>query len=345
KTDVLDVPERLEDAFKDGFKEQTILIYLALHGGGNDRDGAYLVPGDFKVYPGPKDKKGSDALLRVRDVLDLLKQWPKKNKVLILDATQVVADWPLGLLHNNFARKLDDLKDEIAEIPRLVVLSASGKDQRSWVSEEWGRTIFGHYVIEGLKGAADKSGNGNNRVDVREFVEYVEKEVPAWVQANRDEKQTPQLYLGKDLRREDLSQIELVALEKSYQAPDPTDARGARWASPPALRNAWEKWDALRRQTPAPAVYTPHLWRQYQDLLVRYEQLLRAPAEWAQEEAGGVARQLARLEESIEAARKAPSLPNAVRAALPMPVVLGQMSLSDVKLTEYARALWKEPNS
>src|SRR5262249_44810376 len=91
KTDVLDVPERLEDAFKDGFKEQTILIYLALHGGGNDRDGAYLVPGDFKVYPGPKDKKGSDALLRVRDVLDLLKQWPKKNKVLILDATQVVA--------------------------------------------------------------------------------------------------------------------------------------------------------------------------------------------------------------------------------------------------------------
>ena len=56
------------------------------------------------------------------------------------NATQVAADWRLGVLHNDFARALNRLDAEVRAVPNLVVLSASGEDQLSWSSEELRRT-------------------------------------------------------------------------------------------------------------------------------------------------------------------------------------------------------------
>ena len=90
--------------------------------------------------------------MRVEKVLDRLSRLPaSKNKVLILDATQVTAHWPLGMLANTFAPALQQMEDRILQIPNLVVLSSSGSEQRSWTNPEWGTTVFGHYLIEGMR--------------------------------------------------------------------------------------------------------------------------------------------------------------------------------------------------
>src|SRR5205823_7299384 len=125
------------------------------------------------------------------------------------DATQVEGATTLGVLHNDFARGLADLQERIEKIPNLIVLSASDAGQRSWPCEGRRRTIFTHYVLEGLRGAADEapSGDGNGRVDGLELHRYVRAEVERWARRHRQARQTPVLLGGEDRARS----IELVA--------------------------------------------------------------------------------------------------------------------------------------
>ena len=134
----------------DDVKERTILVCLAMHGGA-DAEGPYLLRQDSD-YKEP-------SKLRLSAVLDVLRDKVphEKKKVLILDATQVPADWSLGMLQNGFARGLHDLSKEIEAIPNLVVISASDADERSWGSEELRKTVFTHFVVEGLKGERMKT--------------------------------------------------------------------------------------------------------------------------------------------------------------------------------------------
>ena len=214
----------------DDFKERTILIYLAMHGGA-DADGPYLLRQDSE-YKEP-------SKLRLSAVLDVLraKVPPEKKKVLILDATQVPADWSLGMLQNGFARGLHDLSKDIEAIPNLVVLSASEPDERSWGSEELRKTVFTHFVIEGLKGAADEDHNG--RVDAKELHEYVKRNVSRWARANRAARQTPVLLGGVDRARD----IEIVVVKDEYQAPNyaeiPPFEAPRSWAKAGNARRSW----------------------------------------------------------------------------------------------------------
>jgi hypothetical protein len=245
--------------------ENTVLLFLALHGG-SDSKGAYLLAQDATASDDPPNR------LRLRDVIDRLGQLPaRKNKLLLLDATQVGANWPLGMLYNDFARELDDLNHRIVRVPNLVVFSASAASQRSWVSPEWRQTIFAHYVIEGLKGAADETRDG--RINALELTQYVRRNVESWVAANRGALQTPVLLPRGPEGEQRARKVDLLLVQK-YQPPDPTAT--PYFTVPPELPAAWQKWQTLQQQVPAPAVYTPHLWRLYQDVLLRYEQLLRA---------------------------------------------------------------------
>ena len=106
------------------------------------------------------------------------------------------------MLHNNFARELKELESKIAAVPGLWVLSASDKDQRSCVSEEWHQTVFSHYVIEGLRGEATQD---DRRVNLRELWQYVQRNVEAWSWENRGVVQTPVLLPRMDARGKKLS--------------------------------------------------------------------------------------------------------------------------------------------
>ena len=107
---ILDQPERwdalIDDLVKTGFKQQTILIVLGLHGG-SDPDGAYLIP-DRMARP--------EERLELSHVIEsMAKLPPEKQKILVLEAVQAPSNWRLGMLHNDFARRLEDLEPEIRD--------------------------------------------------------------------------------------------------------------------------------------------------------------------------------------------------------------------------------------
>lgn len=283
-------------------REDTLIIFLAMHGG-TDSQGAYFIKDD------PRERH----LLRLKEVLDHLGSaaLKDKKKVLILDPTQVTAHWPSGMLHNGFVAALKEHEKEIEAIPNLVVLCSSDSHQRSWTSDEWRQSAFGHFVVEGLKGAA---GQGGERITAWELFRYVRENVAGWASTNRDAVQVPILLGGEsraksidialagDAAKESSSEIKVPALPEKE------------------LKNAWEQYQKLREQAPSPSVYSPHVWRQYQDTLLRYEQLLRIGD--PTEAAAALARTLEELERRIALARTLPQM-TCLPYALPLPTALG----------------------
>src|SRR5581483_8386172 len=161
---------------------------------GADGQGPYLLPQDADVRADQPANR-----LRLTAVLDRLQQLPPQKKILlVLDATQVPASWPLGMLRNEFAAGLHDakIKDRIDRMSNLVVLCASDADQRSWASDEFRTTAFTHYLVKGLQGAAD--GNGDGRITARELYDYVRQKVEQWARGNKDDRQEPLLLPGPD---------------------------------------------------------------------------------------------------------------------------------------------------
>src|SRR5438128_2441002 len=220
------------------FKEKTVIVFLALHGGA-DPKGAYLLPADSNGGPDEKNRLGLEKVLDRLAKID-----SKKNKLLIVDATQISADWPLGILHNGFARKLDDLNSKIEAIPNLIVMSASDVNQRSWVSEEWRQTVFSHFVIEGLKGEADK--DHRKRINALDLHKYVQQNVEPWVRANREASQKPVLLPRGDAGEARARAMDLLVVKNAYQAPDP---RTLPSFTPHAdLQKAWVTFQELEKE-------------------------------------------------------------------------------------------------
>ncbi|MCE9532393.1 MAG: hypothetical protein K8T89_14925 [Planctomycetes bacterium] len=162
-------------------REPTVVVCFSLHGG-NDPEGPFLFPGDVS---------GNFAdRLRLKSVLERLATLPaKKHKCLILDVTSSPAFPGQGVLHNDFASGLLALESQIKGIPNLVVIASSGIDQRSWTSPEWRRTVFGHFLREGLHGQADV--DRDNRLTVAELFKYLAPNVAAWSRDHRAALQVP----------------------------------------------------------------------------------------------------------------------------------------------------------
>ena len=303
--------------------EKTVVLYFAMHGA-SDAKGPYLIRQDADGSDPERDR------LRVTEILERLKKLPAgKNKVVIFDATQVPAYWSLGVLHNDFARALEQLDGEIDKIPNLVVLSASAPDQRSWASDELKRTLYSYYVLEGLKGAADANEDG--RVDALELHTYISTAVERWVRANRQAVQTPVLLPSKS-GPDRAGNILLTMVPRPYQAADPAPTSG--WTPPAELTKAWDNAARLAALTPPPEVYSPAVWQQYRATLLRYEQLLRAGDN---DHAKEMADQLPALELLIEHAKNVPL--DSASNTLTMAKLAGAapLSIDDSKIFE---TLW-----
>jgi hypothetical protein len=288
--------------------EDVIVFFLALHGGASS-EGAYLLEN------GPDPAK--DSRTYIKDILQDLKNAKHlegKTKVLILDATQVRANWLGGMVYNDFVARLEEEIKGNPDLTRdLIVLTSTSAGERSWASEEWGQTVFAHFVIEGLKGAAGKE------VTAYHLWEYVNERVASWAWANRKASQRPHLLGDKELAKTSV----LVHLDKDYEGTDAPVAANHLDKHKEELKNAWEKARALQQTTPSPAVYSPHMWHCYQDALLRYEQLLRAENP---EGAKQLETRLAKLGDEIEKARILGDVTFESRAGnLGMPIVLGGM--------------------
>lgn len=307
----LHTEEELTEALKD-VKGDNVVLFLGLHGAA-DKDGPYVL----------LDSARGKQRLTVKEVLQkLAKAAPDKNRILILDATAVTDSWPLGVVGNDFARQLqeqEELTSLIKQDKKLVVICASDRGQRSWASDRWGQTVFAHYVAEGLRGGADRK---NGIVTAGNLNDYVRGQVANWAWAGRKQVQIPMLLpTGQEGRaRADRMTLATIVDPSSYQTEPAAEASHAPdpW---PALGPDWKACEDLRAR--AVWVNAPHLWRQYLDTLIRYEQVVRANGN-----AAGLKNSLQGLHQKLaEAIYPGES----VIYALPMPAVLGQQAPHDGK--------------
>ena len=310
-----------------GCTSENVVVFVTVHGGASASQGAFLIPNNAT----PKNNR---ALYTMDKALAALEQLPQDTKkLLILDTTQMTADWDLGMLHNDFVRMLKTLL-RTKKVHNLVVFCASKENQRSWVSEDYGRTIFAYYIIEGLRGAV-KQNNDNGVLTAAELIVYVQKKVENWVRHNRGDQQKP-LVIDED--NVAASMTIPSGNPKTYTPTDP--AKLPAFTPPPQLTEAWELRDTLAKAFPHPATYTPHLWRQYHDALLRYEHLLRAGDEV---NAATMAQELDKLVSGIRQNQRLDY--DALAATLAMPTALGG-SLPDAdeqKLRKEFDSLWAVP--
>jgi hypothetical protein len=312
----------IEDLAKTGFSQDTLLIVVELHGG-SDPDHGYLIPDKMAM---PQDRLDLSQVIESMHKLP-----PNKQKILVLEGSQIPAYWRLGMLHNDFARRLEDLEQAIGEVPNLWVLSGADVDQQCWVSEGLGRTVFSHFIIEGLRGKAAAS---NGRLTLDGLYRYVRENVRKWSWNARGAIQEPVLFPRltlagrhqsdgntasdakprKQVRRRPPGEVYLASVENA-PAPAPP--------APPdrqAIEDLWTGFHRLDAKVPHPAVYSPRRWRQYRADVVRYEELVRAGGS---AKAGPVRERIDALARLLESDRLLRCLPRSAENTLAMKVLEG----------------------
>ncbi len=249
------------DVGLDTFSESTLLMVVTGHGGA-DILGPYVIPTNADARPEPRHR------LRVDTILDRLDTLPTSVKiVLIFDVTQMPSHWPLGMLHNDFAHGVQMLNERIMKRANLVVIVSSGPDQLSWTTHSWGKTVFGHFLLEGLRGGADR--DDKQKIDAWELYQFTKENVTRWTRVNRAAEQTPMILPNEAETR--ARPIILNVGDPSYMPMNPEQR--PKFALPDAWSSAWQEWQRLRAT--APQVAAPYLWRQYQECLLHHETALR----------------------------------------------------------------------
>lgn len=295
----------------------------------------------FISAPGSVDEEGqpyivvdqADPTLRthrfyVSQLLEQLRELPKASKLVILDSTQSLAYWPIGMARNDFAAKLNDkeMKEQIEKIDNLCVLCASGEGQRSWVCEAWGESVFMHYVLQGLKGDVHPGGiRGDIHAD--ELAKYVRDKVQRWAVQNRAANQEPFLIGSRSAGMR-------VVRDRKYE-PKKIESQEVDWES---LKNAWANRDELEKESAFPCAVAPHLWREYLEMLMRYERLVLAgDSQSARSKLGDIR---ARIERATRL--RMPS----TRLTLPgTSALLGGMATTEqAALAAAFQSAWESPN-
>jgi hypothetical protein len=308
-----------------GCRAPTLVVFLAAHGGDGE-NGPFLFRHDA-------DLKDDTSFYRLDHVLEELARLPAATKKLLLvDATQSEAHLPSGQLYNGFIRSLKSHRDRIHEVPNLVVICSSDEDQHSWVAPEWRRSAFAHFVLQGLRGAADRpeAGNRNGRVDALELFHYTKDRVARWARHNRAAVQTPILIGDEKVA----ARLEIVPAESGDEDEVPPLAESLDGIK--EIREVWTECERLRQSVPSPAAYAPDLWRKYLDAALRHEQLLRAGDA---EHAGQLRKLLGELGQAITRRGIPEQLPSSL-LTLAMPPTFG-VSLSAAE-AEKVSALWKD---
>ncbi|MFL5329490.1 MAG: hypothetical protein ACJ8C4_11300 [Gemmataceae bacterium] len=289
-------------------KEERFIIYMAQPGGTDEQGNAILF-----------DETGGQ--IRFADILKRLKD-VKKKKLVVVDATQIPSDWRHGILFNDFATGLQKLAPDIESDPDLLVLCASGPGERSWTSDDLGRSVFTHFVLEGLTRAPASKGEAISAADLYAFLGGPDGAVNQWVQRNRADRERPfhqvPMLLPAGAETKDRATKFLLAYRD--QAAPPLRTPVLKDEKLTQLKEAWLGCDQLATSVPAPWVYTPRLWHRYLELLLRYEHLLRAGEEAPADQLAAV---IAKLKTRLNDDRRVDG-GDTLSSSLSMPSALGR---------------------
>ena len=154
--------------------------------------------GDVQVLPLDADLGNPQTWVPLREVLTRVKACPAHRKLVVLDIMAPLATARLGVPADDVSAAVPADLDAVPD-PHRLTLCAAAPGQTSVASEVMGRTVFGYYLEEALRGWADGYGPGplDRRVSVQELAEFVKARVDRWTWQNRLVRQTPTLYGGK----------------------------------------------------------------------------------------------------------------------------------------------------
>jgi tetratricopeptide (TPR) repeat protein len=182
------ITRALRSFLKKPAKEDIVLIYFACHGAPDiDRPGiVYLLTHDVD----PKDISGTALPMREIDLS--LKENLLAERVIILADTCHSAAIGGGIGRRDAGDNSAVVNSYLREVGKsrggVALLTSAEANEVSFEDEKWGdgHGVFTHYLLEGMKGAADRSPK-NGVVTVGELFEYVRENV----QKDTDNKQHP----------------------------------------------------------------------------------------------------------------------------------------------------------
>jgi len=180
-------------------RDDLVLIYFSGHGYQGLDDGADEADGvdEFFVLYDTRAGAVDDTALRDDEFGRFLDRLESDHVLVLFD----------GCYSGGLGRSLagghrpttssPDIFSDLALEGRLI-LSAAAEGQEAFESEGLGHGVFTHFILEGLEGNADL--NGDSQITAWELYEYVAREVPGYVRAERGEEQTPQITGEGDVR-------------------------------------------------------------------------------------------------------------------------------------------------
>jgi hypothetical protein len=264
-----EITKWLDGAKPGGPRKNVELLYLSAHGVVDDEGHPCL------ILPGGEQALDRTRWLRVDRLIETLdKSRPTVKKLLMLDASRMDANWNIGLLYNGFA---EALAKSMEQVKSVAVLSSAASGEVAYAAAELQGTPFGHFVARALAGDPAADTDHDDEISVKELHGFVQHNVAEWVARNRSDVQTPLLLLPGE---QDFRLVFVVsAANSTLAASQPPTAYFA------SVRPLWERigglWVRHERLLAAkgamPVWYDRcHEWHQFQQGLVRCEQLVLA---------------------------------------------------------------------
>ncbi|MCE9562686.1 MAG: carboxypeptidase regulatory-like domain-containing protein [Planctomycetes bacterium] len=163
--------------------------------------------GDLEFIPADADPPGGREGLSLREILRKVKAAPPRAKLVVLDLAGTPPEPRVGILWTDPTAHMTQLVASVdaehkaahpnAPADWLVLCSAS-PGQTPYGNRILGRTVFGYYFENGLRGAAvpyNPSNHSGRRVTVRGLTAFLRARVDRWVRDNAGRRQIP-ILLG-----------------------------------------------------------------------------------------------------------------------------------------------------
>jgi TPR repeat protein len=169
----------LREFLKGATADDVVYIYFAGHGAPDpDRlDDLYLLAYDTKI-----DSIASTGV-PMTDVSEATRRIRAQDLIVLVDACHSAGVGERGGFRGPITNDINRtfLTQLASAAPSYATITASEKAQLSQEDPRWGggHGVFTHYLLEGLNGAADSEGDGNNDqiVTLGELFEYVRRHV------------------------------------------------------------------------------------------------------------------------------------------------------------------------
>lgn len=158
---------------------EQILVYFSGHGFRDKEGKLYLAPIDIDPA------NPADTGVPVEWFREQIAACPAAFKLLVIDACHAGSE--KGVQEDGVTSK--ELGDVFKGLQQVMTLASSAADEKSQIWDDRRQSLFSYWLNQGLKGHADKDGNGAVTID--ELYDYVSRTVKHTAETRFPRKQTP----------------------------------------------------------------------------------------------------------------------------------------------------------